>query len=286
LLAACAKTTAFAHGSHDEMVGEIMEELATHPDDPQLYLLLADANCSHGDWEIALQNLQRVEELAPGKLHTDLIRGRALLTGGQVQVAKEALDRYLAVEPHSVSALSNRARANQILENTVASLADYKHAVQLSANSDPKLIVEYAGALVVAGRRDDAIRALSAGIEQLGPVPSLVLAVMNLEMAAGRFDDALQRIDAMQRSAPQPEQWMAKRAALLDQAGRREEAQVAWQALVDHLSTLPNLQRGAQPMVELDQRAQRALGTVSAAPLAPVFAPPAAPSFPASQSTP
>lgn len=282
LLAFSAETVARAHGSHDEMVGEIMEELATRPNDPDLYWRLADANAQHGDWEIALQNLQRVEELAPGRYHTDCIRGRALLTGGQVAKAKDAFDRFLALEPQHTRALVFRARANQILGNTSAALADLDRAVRHAAQPDPQMIAEYATALVQAGRRDDAIQVLSAGVEKAGPVPSLVLAAMKLETAAGRFNEALNRIDAMQSSDPRPEPWMAKRAALLEQAGRKEEAKAAWKTLADHLAALPNLERGTPPMLELAQKAQLALGLASVAAPAPVIAPPAPSLSPAS----
>ena len=268
------------------MVGEIMEALAAQPNDPELYWRLADANCSHGDWEIALQNIQRVEELAPGRYHLDWIRGRALLTGGQVAKAKDAFDRFLALEPQHVRALVFRARASQILGNTTAALADLDHAVRHSTPPDPQMIAEYATALVQAGRRDDAIQVLSTGVEKAGPVPSLVLAAMKLETAAGRFDDALNRIDAMQNSDPRPEPWMARRAALLEQAGRKEEAKAAWKALADHLAALPNLERGTPSMLELAQKAQQALGLASASAPAPVIAPPAPSISPASHRVP
>ena len=53
---------------------------------------------------------------------------------------------------------------------------------------------------------------------------------------------------------------MAKRAALLAQAGRRAEARAAWQALIDHLAALPNLERGSHAMSILAEQAREALG--------------------------
>ena len=82
---------------------------------------------------------------------------------------------------------------------------------------------------------------------------------MDFELAAQRYDDVLKRIDAMQASAPRPEPWMAKRASILAQAGRADDAKAAWTALRDHLLALPNLERGSHAMSRLLEEAQAAL---------------------------
>jgi hypothetical protein len=82
---------------------------------------------------------------------------------------------------------------------------------------------------------------------------------MDLQLAAKDYDGALSRIDTMQKSAPRPEPWMAKRAELLADAGRVEESRAAWQALLTHLSTLPNLERGSHSMSILSEKAHLAL---------------------------
>ena len=100
---------------------------------------------------------------------------------------------------------------------------------------------------------------LSTGIEKIGPIPQLVLKAMDYELAAQRYDDVLKRIDAMQTCAPRPEPWMAKRASILAQAGRADDAQAAWSTLRDHLLALPNLERGSHAMSRLLEEAQTAL---------------------------
>ena len=65
---------------------------------------------------------------------------------------------------------------------------------------------------------DEAVRVLEAGVKRLGPIPSLQLKILEVEVSAGRYDSALSRLDAMQRSGPRPEPWMEKRASILAQA--------------------------------------------------------------------
>jgi molybdenum cofactor synthesis domain-containing protein len=75
----------------------------------------------------------------------------------------------------------------------------------------------------------------------------------------GDFNAALSRVDAILKNTPQPEQWMAKRAQLLDDAGRKDEARAAWQALLTHIAGIPNLQRGQPAMIQVTKLAKQKL---------------------------
>ena len=82
------------------------------------------------------------------------------------------------------------------------------------------------------GQVADLQEILGQGIAKLGMIPSLALRAMDLEIATGQFESALSRIGVLQKTAPRPEPWMAKRAAVLTQAGQLAEARVAWEALL------------------------------------------------------
>jgi len=268
---------AFGHGALHERIAELSVALVRQPDDAGLHFQLAELNCQHGDWVAALSSLARVDQLAPGRFPSDLVRGRAALGAGQVPEAKAALDRFLAAHPGHAQALVLRARAFERLGKNEPCLADYRAALAASAQPEPDLFQEIAVALAFRGREGEAVRVLSAGIDRLGAVPSLVLKAMDLEIATKQFDAALSRVDAMQKSAPRPEPWMARRASVLAQAGRIEESRAAWQALVEHLTALPNLERGSHAMSKLAEDARQALsaldGLPPAAPPSPVPAP-------------
>lgn len=266
---------AMGHGAFHDIVAELTAELKKSPDDPALYFKMAAAHCDHGDWEIALNYLQKVEQLASGKFPADLVRGQALLTGERAAEAKKVLDRFLSTNPENAQALMLRARAQQRLGATEASLADFREAFRRSARPEADHVLEFVTTLVAQELRDEAAQTLAEATRKLGPVPSLVQKTLELDLAAGRFDHALTRLDTLQQSAPRPEPWMARRAAVLEQAGHRAEARRAWQALLAHLAALPAIERGSYGMRQLAERAQRALGVVASP--APVSAPPAAP---------
>jgi len=189
--------------------------------------------------------------------------GLCLLGARNEDLAKEAFDRFLAKHPGHAQALVFRARALHRMERDEESLADYRAAVVSAKSPEPDLFQEASEALAKCGKVDEAVRLLGNGIEKLGPVPSLVLKAMSLEIATGRFDAALSRVDAMQKSAPRREPWMATRAGILEQAGRTAEARVAWEALRSRLAALPNLERGSHAMSVLAEQAEKALRSLA-----------------------
>jgi len=254
---------ALGHGGFHERLAQLAVALEKSPNDPALHFELADVNGQHGDWQMALLNLDRVEELAPGKFPTSLLRGQAWLTGGQPGKAKTALDTLLAGQPEHARGRLLRARAAQRLGDAAGSLADYREALRRTPAPDPDLLQETAGALAAGGFPEEAVRVLAAGMEKLGPIPSLVLRAMEVEIATGNFDAALARVEALRKSAPRPEPWMARRASVLAQAGRIEESRAAWQALVTHLEALPNLERGSHAMSKLAEDARHALASLA-----------------------
>lgn len=229
------------------------------PSDPALRFELASLYGSHGELDLALKNLERVDLLAPGKFPTDLARSQAYLVVGDYPKAKEALDRQLAAHPENPRGWLLRARAEQHLGQDKASLADFREALKRTPSPHPDLIQEVADALAKQGFQDEAATVLSAGIERLGRIPSLILRSIDLAISTRNFDAALHLIDEAQKDAPRPEPWIARRATILGQAGRIEESRAAWKALAAHLAALPERERTSRSMTQLADEARKAL---------------------------
>lgn len=265
--------SAFGHGAVDELIRDLTVSIHQTPDDPGLYFRLSQAQYEHQDWVLAMNALAKVEELAPGKFTVDLTRGQIYLAQGKLVEAKDALDRCLVTFPGHAMVLICRARANEKLGRHEESLADYRLALANSKMPEPDLYLELADALTVDGYADEAMRVLSDGIERLGPSPVLVMRAMGLEVAEKHFDAALTRVDAMQAMSPRSEPWMAKRAALLEMAGRIDASRAEWAALATHLEALPNLERGSHSMLILAEQAQKNLNRLPSKTLSSISSP-------------
>ncbi len=254
------------HGGYHEELQRTDDEIAAHPHDGQHWYRRGLLNVLHGEWQTALVDLERADRLEPGKYATDWLRAQALMAGGRFEAAKSVLDDFVTKHPLHAGARAARARVLEKLKQHRAALEDFRAAVINTQNPEPDLLIEVAEALVTQKHTDEAADLIELHLKRIGHSPGLVMKALELDVALGRIDAALSRVDAMQKSAPRPEPWMAKRADVLEQCGRADDARAAWMALRDHILALPNLERGAHSMSRILEQAQIALGTIKPAP--------------------
>ncbi len=241
------------------MMEELAIELKDRPEDSTLYVRRTRMYLEHEDWKAALIDIEHAERLGSDTSELDLLRAQALTQGGMHTQAEALLADYLQTHAEHGVALTAHARVLAKMERAEESLKAYRAALRRTADPEPDLYQEVAQALATQKLHAEAVEVLQLGIARRGNVPALVLKAMEMEIATGRFDEALKRIDAMQQQAPRPEPWMARRAALLTQAGRKGEAREAWAALRDRILALPNLERGSHSMSLILEEAQKAL---------------------------
>ena len=252
-------SSTLAHGGYNDLIDAQTRKVEQNPSDVGLRFELANLHGLHGDLALALKDLDRVDALARGKFLTDFLRGQAYFVARDFARAKDALERQLLSHPESAHAWLLKARAERELGQHETSLADYREALKRTESPEPDIVQEVAGALAARGNKEEAAQVLAAGIERLGKIPSLMLRALDLEIEIKNFDAALRRIEEAREAAPRPEPWMARRAAVLGQAGRLEESRAAWKALLAHLDALPEHDRTSRAMVQLAAEARKAM---------------------------
>lgn len=252
---------AFGHGDVHDRIAGVNQQIATAPADAQLYLQRAELFRQHADWQAALADCDQAQPLDPA-VDVALLRGRILLEAGRPADALPVLDGYVSRHPQHTQAWVCRARVLTYIGRHDAAIADYREALQRSPQPEPDLVLECANALVALGKSAEAVTVLDAGLTKLGELPSLALRALDIEVATGKIEAALARVETMRQHAPRPEPWMAKRASVLAQAGRLVESQAAWQALVGHLAGLPDAERRSHAIIHLMQQARQALAAL------------------------
>ena len=100
-----------------------------------------------------------------------------------------------------------------------------------------------------------AIRGLDEGIAQLGPVVTLQLAAVDFEVELGRIDPALDRFDRIAARSARKESWQLRRAVILEQAGRSEEAVDSFEDALVGLRELPESRQRTPAMQRLRREA-------------------------------
>jgi predicted Zn-dependent protease len=262
-LCVIAGLPAAAHGPLHEQIAELTARIERDPRDAFLYLRRGELRALHGDGDAALADLDRAARLAPALAAVDLARGKALLGVGRLAPAREALDRFLSREPDHPEGTLTRARVLVALGDNRAAALDYGRAIAKRDRPEPEHYVEWARALAGLGDPGRAVHALDEGMAKLGPIVSLQVPAIDLDLAAGRIEAALARVDALASSLPRPEPWLARRGEILERAGRAEEARRAYEAALAGL----RLARTTRTTEELESRLRAALARLGAGPV-------------------
>jgi len=246
-----------AHASHAERISAQTRLIEAAPTDAKLYLDRAAVQLDRTDWLAAMADIDRAADLDPNLATVHYLRGLLFWRRGWSDAAERALSRFLAAEPESSMGFALRARARADLGRPLDAARDFSRAIAYQNVVGPDLYLERAQILSEAGDPylQEALRGLEEGIAQIGPLPTLALAAVEIEVRIGRFDDAAERLDAATRSFAVRAPWLVRKGEILEAAGRLEAAREAYQRALDEIAALPALRRQLPGFSELCVRA-------------------------------
>jgi tetratricopeptide (TPR) repeat protein len=252
---------AFAHADLEQQIARVTKQIESDPGNATLYLQRGELHRLHREWDDAETDYARAARLDPSLIAVELARGMMLSDSGNPDEAKTHLDRFLAAQPDHVNALATRARVLADLGRRLAAAEDYSRAIRLSTNPQPEFYLERARALTLEGGEHfaEALRGLDEGIQKLGPVATLELAAIDLELQIKRYDDALARLDAVAAQSGRKETWLARRGEMLEQAGRPGQARKAYADALAAIESLTPRARKVPATAELEAKVRSAL---------------------------
>ena len=250
-----------AHEGLHEQIAAVSAEIKREPKNASLYLKRGELHRLHRDWDRAFADYNRAEQLNPRLDEVNFGRGRTYFDADKPQQARIWLDRFLVVRPNHVDALVTRARVLVKLNLSTAAATDYSRVIAQLAKAKPEYYIERAEALVAGGRNDDALGGIDQGIRKLGPIVTLQLFAIDLEISRKSYDAALSRLEQISAQSPRKESWLARRGDILLLAGRRDEALQAYKAAIAAIEALPPYRRATKATVELERRVRAALGS-------------------------
>ena len=263
-VAALHRAEVFAHGTSHERIESATLAIASRPDDAPLYLRRAVLHLEHGDWRACLLDADEAERRQTQDLGTGLVRARALSAGGFFTEAMVSLDKFLSAHPRHAAAMMERARVFAALGKKAEAAEEFARAMSHVSQPEPDQVFELAALLCSAGSDADALAVIDRALKVTPGVPSLVECGVKIEIGLGNFDGALRRIAEAISVATIREPLMARRAAVLAQAGRIAESLAAWRELQVRLAVMPAAQRESHAMSSLSERARHAIGALTA----------------------
>jgi predicted O-linked N-acetylglucosamine transferase (SPINDLY family) len=203
--------------------------LESEPDNPDALHLLGVTCTQSGEFEAALEYIDRAIALRPGDAACHSNRGKALAGLGRAADALASYDRAVALAPGYAEAHNNRGNALRALKRAADALASYDRAIAIAPG--------YAEAF---GNRGNALmdlrrpeEALASYDRALGLKPGLASAHANRGVAlleSRHLAGALASFDHAIRLAPGNAEAHANRALVLLRLGRPGDALAACDA--------------------------------------------------------
>jgi len=249
-----------AHEGVPEQIVAITAKIKRDPKNASLYLQRGELYRLNGNWTRAAADYDRAIRLQPGLSIVDFARGRMLFESGKFSRARLALDRFLREQPAHVEGLITRARVLAKLAARVEAAHDFTQVIALTQLPEPEVYLERAQVLVEDTRYiPEALRGLDEGIKRLGPLVTLQLAAIEIELRRKNHDAALTRLDLIAAQSERKETWLVRRGEILRAAGRNEEARNAFNAALVAIDSLPPARRHNRAITALQLRARSGL---------------------------
>jgi tetratricopeptide (TPR) repeat protein len=263
-----------AHQNLDVRLATLTAEIARATNNAALYLQRGELHREHLDWPAAAADYDRAALLDAKLSAVDLCRARMLADSARLPEARAQFDRYLARCPDDGRAYVERARLLVRLKLRPAAMADFTRALLLLSEPQPDVFLERAQALLADARVDGALRSLDEGVKQLGPVVTLQVVALELELKQKQFDAALAQLDTIMAQAARKENWLARRGDIELLAGRPADARISYVAALTAVTNLPARLQQSPLVLNLRTRVQSSLQTLPDAPAEPTSNPP------------
>ena len=244
-----------AHEGLHEQIITITAKIKRDPKNASLYLQRGELHRLDRNWTRASADYDRAGRLQPDLTIIDLARGRMLFEAKRLRQAKLVLDRFLLQQPGHFEGLIIRARVLSRIGARLEATHDFTQALAIAA--EPELYLERAQ--VLAGDEhytQEALRGLDEGIKRLGPLVTLQLAAIDLELRRKNYDAALSRLDLISAQSDRKETWLVRRGEILKAASRTEEARIAFSAALSAIELLPPERRQNRSITALQSRAR------------------------------
>jgi tetratricopeptide (TPR) repeat protein len=268
-LAAClSASVAFGHGDLDRQIAEVSARIETELRQPvdgprraQLHFDRGELHRLHGDWRRAQADYDQAIRYQPDLHAVELARARLLLDTGRPRRAKQAVEKFLSGQVDHPEGLFLQAQILVKLGWGLKAVSFIDRAIARIAQPEPDHYLARADILASLGDRQlpRAIAGLDEGIKRLGPLVSLDSRAIDLELKLGRHDSALGRVDRQAAATIRKDMWLARRAQVLDRAGRRQEARASRQQALGAIATLPAHVQNRQATMDLKQQLVSAL---------------------------
>lgn len=256
----------WGHGTLHEQLDRLAHSIEREPYRADLRVRRAGLYCDHGQYDLAIADCEAAEGLRAPPPTLAWVRARCLFLRGDLQESLEELDHFLREVPGHRDGYALRARVLEKLAEPAMAAKAWADAIRAANPPKPNYFLQRARVLAqLPDGEVAALRCLEEGMESLGRLPVFLQAAVNIEVKLHRYEAAMARLDILAEMTGRPEPWIIRRAEILLEAGRFDEAEADFRRALEHLKRRPVHALAAPAAKELNHRVVRGLALVRAA---------------------
>ena len=210
-----AASASWSHPGAGSAVEYFSHALEHRPQSQTLYIQRGIAFSNTGQLDLALADLQQAQDLGQA-VYVDFALGVVHYRRGDFAMARACFDRYLSAFPNHEAALEYRARVARDQGDYQASIADFRRVLARQAQPNPGHYIATANMLVEHDEQGihQALTLLDEGTAKIGLTPALEQRAIELELARGHPEQAIERLESLRPVLGKSPSWTVLMAEL------------------------------------------------------------------------
>lgn len=254
-------SVSLAHDELAEQVNSVTLKIQHAPHRADLYFQRGELYRADSHWKKAEKDYLQARKLAPEMAAPHLGLGLVFLRTARFAEAKQSLEHFLQHQPDHAEARVALAQALDRTGSALQAIEEYSRALAL--RPDPEIYIERSRLLAdVAHKPEEALEGLDEGIRRLGPIVTLELSAIDLELQLKQYDRALERVERIAQQSERKETWLTRRGEILVRADRKAEARATFLEALSEIEKLPESRKNNRYTKELVRRIEEALGAL------------------------
>lgn len=237
-----AGSTALGHGDLHEQIEVLDALLEQNPDHVDSLLERADIHRRHRNFDMALVDLDRVRSLSPTNNTVHYLTGLTLLEQGELDKAESVLRIFVSRSSSSPRGYLALAKVFTQQQRHLNAAQAYELAITNQSTPTPDHYLARAHAYMKAGKPylSQALEGLEQGMALMGPLMTFRRLAIEIELDQGNYQSAIDRIDMILTDVDRTESWLVKKAKVLAEIGRKEDAIQHFLLAENAIELLPN----------------------------------------------
>jgi tetratricopeptide (TPR) repeat protein len=242
-----------AHAGPEHDIEVLSKAIQGKPQEARLYIERGSVYSDDGQLEPALEDLNRAEVLGD-RLAVAHAQGVLHYRMQKYEAARAYLDAYLARVPGHTPSLEYRARVLRELGLHQAALADLNAYLALQKQPNPGIYISAAQTAkeIEGAGIPEALAILDRGMENLGTIPQLQQPAIELELERRAVDNAIERLNSLKPSLGASPDWSVDMGELQMLAGRPEQAEQLFEAASNQIASLRKTVARRELQVRID----------------------------------